>query len=303
MNNNRIDYENKSTKEDDFREAFNEVFIHNIKDEESENNSDEELRKPYYLIFKNKSNESFHESSNINIIINENNEEFKNENYTEKSMLSKKRNNDNSINNFSKINSVKKNEIKEKEIIFNIIKNRKITYRLDYYIKSIKESILTYLLNYGRNLIKNCNFGDNIRKYKFHMPNYKLYQGNPKEKDNREFLKKTIIEVFLDYNKNNDEGKRNQLFNKILIEKIYQKKDFPFSKEEQNLKNFFEMTIEEGIKMYYNNSFEFQEFKKNRTIKFYDRKFYIEKNRKFSLLERNGFIKLVNMPFYSKNQK
>ena len=135
------------------------------------------------------------------------------------------------------------------------------------------------------------------------MPNYKLYQGNPKEKDNREFLKKTIIEVFIDYDKNNDEGKRNQLFNKILIEKIYQKKDFPFSKEEQNLKNFFEMTIEEGIKMYYNNSFEFQIFKKNRTIKFYDRKFYVEKNRKFSLLEKNGFIKLVNMPFYSKNQQ
>ena len=46
MDKNNIDYKNKSTKEDDSREAFNEVFIHNLKDEESENNSDEELRKP-----------------------------------------------------------------------------------------------------------------------------------------------------------------------------------------------------------------------------------------------------------------
>ena len=62
------------------------------------------------------------------------------------------------------------------------------------------------------------------------------------------------------------------------------------------------MTIEKGIEMYYESE-EFNMFKNNKINQYYDEMFYNEKKRKFYLLEKNGFIKLVNMPFYSKFPK
>ena len=137
---------------------------------------------------------------------------------------------------------------------------------------------------------------------KLHMPNYKLYAGNPKEKDNRNFLKKTIKEVFMDYDKESEKGTGRQKDNEKLINKIYEKHKFPNYENESNLKDFFEMNIEKGIEMYYESE-EFEKFKNDETNQYYDKMFYNEKKRKFSLLEKNGFIKLVNMPFYSKNPK
>ena len=57
------------------------------------------------------------------------------------------------------------------------------------------------------------------------------------------------------------------------------------------------MTIEEGLELYYESE-QFKKFKARRIIKFYDSKFQKERNRNFSLLEKNGFIKLVKMPSY-----
>ena len=74
------------------------------------------------------------------------------------------------------------------------------------------------------------------------MSNSKKYQGNAKEKDNKEFIKKIIKEVF-------------------------------------------------------------QDFKKIRKIIFFDRQFFKEKYRTYSLLEKNGFLKLVNEPYYCHNPK
>ena len=65
------------------------------------------------------------------------------------------------------------------------------------------------------------------------------------------------------------------------------------------------MSIEEAIKNYYKST-EFNEFKKDRIIKYYDKMFYKERNRNLSLLkfdENNGFIKYAKMPFYSNFPK
>ena len=206
-------------------------------------------------------------------------------------------------NNFSIINKVKKNETGEKIFEINkILKTSPNIYRLDYYKKIFIKSFLNFLVNKGKELINNCNISEKIQKYKLHKPNYKLYAGNPKKKDNKLFLNKKIKEVFMDYDKKCEKGTSRQKRNEKLIEIIYKSIKFPISEQEENLINFFEMTIEKGIEMYYDSD-EFEQFKNNKTNKEYDKCFYKEKNRNFSLFEKNGFIRLVNMPFYSKVPK
>ena len=116
-------------------------------------------------------------------------------------------------------------------------------------------------------------------------------------------LKKKIIkEVFQDYDENEEEGTSRQRDNKYLIEKIYEIINFPSTAEQKALKDFLEMTIEKAIEKYYDSS-KFQDFKKIRKIIFFDRQFFKEKYRNYSLLEKNGFLKLVNEPYYCHNPK
>ena len=228
--------------------------------------------------------------------------------YNQKSLnssyLGKKHLDDSSLKSFPQINYVQKNVIKTKEKIFKINKCPKgekgAMYRLDYYKKLFITNYLNYLTDKGKTLIKNCHF--RFKNIKLHMPNYKLYGGNPKEKDNKEFLKKSIKQVFMDYDKTKDKGNSRQKDNEILINQIYKINNFPSSKEEIKLNEFFNMDIESGIKQYYKSE-EFQKLKEDETAQYFDKMFYLEKNRKFSLLEDFGFIRLVNMPFYSKNPK
>lgn len=110
----------------------------------------------------------------------------------------------------------------------------------------------------------------------------------------------------MDYDRDNDEGNANQIINEKLINKIYLKDNFPSNKEEETLKDFFEMSIEEALEKYYKKSSEFNEFQKDRIIKYYDKMFYKERNRNISLLkldENNGFITYAKMPFYSNCPK
>lgn len=218
------------------------------------------------------------------------------------SLIGRKRFSDNTLINFTPINIAKENEPKIKIFEINkICKNDQPVYRLDYYKKIFIKNFLNYLLDHGKKLIINCNFGKIFGYLKLHMPNYKLYAGNPKEKDNRNFLKKKIKEVFMDYDKTSEKGTGRQKDNEKLINKIYEKIQFP-SENEKILIEFFEMNIEKGLEMYYESE-EFQKFKDDETNQYYDKIFYKEKNRNFSLLEKNGFIKLVKMPFYSKYPK
>ena len=183
-----------------------------------------------------------------------------------------------------------------------IERNDKQKYRLDYYKKKFKKAFLKFLLNYGKKLISKCQFEEQP-KFKLHLPNYKLYSGNPREKDNKEFLKKSIKKVFMDYDKKTKKGTGRQIANEKFIKDIYSIKNFPSSIEEKALNDFFNMTIEDGIKLFYDNSEEFLKFKNKKEIQYYDKMFYREKKRNFSLLKTYGFIKLVNLPFYSNNPK
>ena len=234
----------------------------------------------------------------------------------ENNFLNKKRLIDDPINNnYNKIYLIEKNECKKKEdkMIFKINKTRKLVYRFDYYIKRFKTNLLQYLLEQLNLRYVKCfknkeNIGDKslfikFKNMKFHMPNKFEYQGYSKDKNNKEFIKKTIKEVFMDCDNNEDGGVSRQKNNKNLIENIYKIENFPFKKKLDDLKDFLDTTIENVIEEYYDSP-KFEKFKNERDIKFYDRKFYNEKYRNYSMLDKNnGFLKLVKEPSYCHNPK
>ena len=232
----------------------------------------------------------------------------------EKNFLNKKRLIDDSIN-YNKIYLIEKNECKKKEdkLIFKINKTSKLIYRFDYYIKKFKTNFLQYLLGQlnlrydkcfkNKENIENKSLFIRFKNMKFHMPNKFEYQGNSKDKNNKEFIKKTIKEVFMDCDNNEDGGVSRQKNNKNLIEKIYKIENFPFKKKLDDLKDFLDTTIENVIEEYYDSP-KFEKFKNERDIKFYDRKFYNEKYRNYSMLDKNnGFLKLVKEPSFCHNPK
>ena len=215
--------------------------------------------------------------------------------------LGTKRSRKSSSNDLSDISHQENKTNKNIFEINKVPKKGKYTYRLDDYKKKFIRNFLYYLLNKLRKLISDYIEGEmNL----LHMPNYKLYAGNPKEKDNREFLGKTIKEVFTDY-KGLKKGISRQKENEKLIKEILEgKKKFSSDTKKQDLFNFLDKSIEEGIKMYY-LSIEFDSFKNNEEIKYFDKMFFREKNRKFSLLKDdpfNGFIRLVYSPYYSNKE-
>ena len=296
-----ISISGKSTQEYD---AFNfyskEMFL--FPEEEKNNlnyktpNDDNNIFKIDENKFSNLMNEVF--SKGIN------NQELEESGIKEEYLLGKKNKQENlSLNNFSDINKVTKNEFKNKVFEINKIgKNEPPIYRLDYYKKIFIKNFLDFLVKRGKHLIIKCNISEKLQKLNLHKPNYKLYAGNPKEKDNKIFLSKKVKEVFMDYDKNCSKGTGRQKENEKLIKIIYGIIKSPNTEEEENLIDFFEMTIEKGIEIYYDSE-DFELFKNNETNQEYDKCFFKEKNRNFSLFEKNGFIKLVNMPFYSKNPK
>ena len=201
-----------------------------------------------------------------------------------------------------------------------IFVTNKLIYRHDYYIIAFKTDFLKFLKNKINYLINNISL---CGQHSIHSPNRKLYGGNPKEKDNREFIYKTVEEVFIDQgilkdkktensikvdkNKNND-GISRQKDNKKIINKIKEKiclAKFENSQKynEQSdaieiLTKFLKTKIRDVLDEYYDSK-QFEKFSSSSKIRYYDEEFKKERNRNFSLLEKNNFVKLVEMPFYS----
>ena len=200
---------------------------------------------------------------------------------------------------------------------FNIKNNEvgKIDYRFDYYKKDFLKSFIAYIQEKIQNLIINCHFCKKFGNTHIHMPNRKLYTGNTNEKDNKEFISKTIELVFKDYeideniNDNKDgfsrQKKNEELFNRIYAWyeslKIKKEKDIKYLEQYNNITKLIEYlnkTIDEVLDEYYDSG-KFDEFKSSEKIQYYDEKFKKERNRNFSLLDKGGFRQLVNIPFYS----
>ena len=221
--------------------------------------------------------------------------------------------------------NVKTNQKKKK---INDIKksNKNIKYRHDYYIMKFKTTLLKFLKNKLNKLIDNIKLCQKFGKHYIHTPNRQLYGGNPKEKDNREFIYKTVEDVFIAQDIQREEEKTDEnnideeeitnlqkeneiIFNKINNGICVNKSENSEKYKEQSdaieiLKDYLKKTIKEILDddEFYSSE-EFGEFRSLPQIKIYDNKFKEERNRNLSLLEKGNFVRLVEMPYYSNKNK
>jgi len=191
---------------------------------------------------------------------------------------------------------------KENKNLFNSISNPQKTqktnmnnsnqislYRQDYYIKQFKVQYSIWLRNILNS--KLIIFLDKIKSGKKNLKFYPLnsltFTANPKYKDNKIFLSmkiKEIIIVGIDGNRSSNQKKNKETIE--LVEKIGEQ----YNKNNEDIIEFLNMTMEQSMYLFYKSEL-FLKFKNSTQAKINDNQFYCEK--KFSLLENNGFIYLI----------
>ena len=138
------------------------------------------------------------------------------------------------------------------------------------------------------NALKNICFPD-YNKNNFSSPNYK-YTGNPKEKENYNFLSYKVKDILV-YGENKNKQNR-QYNNNLLIDFIEKNKAKAKDKicYEKLIFVLFQ-PLEKAIEDFYNDENEFEKINQDKKCLFYDK--YFKKETNFSLLEKNGFLKAV----------
>jgi len=188
---------------------------------------------------------------------------------------------------------------KESKNLFNSISNNQVInfknsetnniYRQDYYIKQFKVQYSIWLRNILN--LKLMSFLDKIKSgkknIKFYPLNSLTFTANPKYNDNKIFLSMKIKEILIvGINGNRSSNQKKNKENIELVEKMGEQ----YNNTNDDLIDFLNMTMEESIYMFYNSE-QFLKFKNSTQAKINDNKFFSEK--KFSLLENNGFIYLI----------
>ena len=192
-----------------------------------------------------------------------------------------------------------KEKEKESKNLFNSIPNNQVIniknsetnniYRQDYYIKQFKVQYSIWLRNILN--LKLMSFLDKIKSgkknIKFYPLNSLTFTANPKYNDNKIFLSMKIKEILIvGINGNRSSNQKKNKENIELVEKMGEQ----YNNTNEDLIDFLNMTMEESIYMFYNSE-QFLKFKNSTQAKINDNKFFSEK--KFSLLENNGFIYLI----------
>ena len=221
------------------------------------------------------------EYKKLKIIIFQKKNEFKKEKKTElKALEGAKNNRSNTFD--SNDNSPKRFTSKSQ---FNNSLN--ILYRKDAYYKFFKVNFGRYITT-KMNILKNKSFPF-YSKNNFSSPNYK-YTGNPKEKDNFNFLSFTIKELLI-YGK--DKLKYNRQYNNEKL--IIFMEDNESRAEDKNaykeMMQFLNNTLEEAMMQFYNEEEEFDKIKNDSKAINFDR--YYRRETGISLLEKYGFLEAI----------
>ena len=181
-----------------------------------------------------------------------------------------------------------KGEINLRKNIFICEKDKKDKlYRKDAYFKHFKAIFVKYLKN-KLNYLKDKCFPIFMLN-KFSTPNYR-FTGNAKQIDNYNFLSWTIKEILI-YNEN-EKSENRQYNNKLLIEYIEKNE-----KKAKDKKSYHELLIYLNNKLenayieFYGNKNEFDKLQRDKDCIFYDK--YFKKETGMSLLEKNGFLKVI----------
>ena len=124
------------------------------------------------------------------------------------------------------------------------------------------------------------------------------YTGNPKEKDNYHFLSFKVKDL-LSYGK--DEKIKNRQYNNELIIKYIEKNE-KISKDKKvyyELIQFLNDTVENEINKFYRNKKIIEFLNKDLRCLFFD--LHFKKETGISLLEKNGFIKILTKQYKFNN--
>lgn len=166
--------------------------------------------------------------------------------------------------------------------------------RVDYAIKQFKVYSCKFLKEYGNQLIKECNFKNNLKKLKLFSPSYKYFTGNSNEKENKMFLDFTVEEIFSYPKDKSKKDNRLQQKNKDIIKKFidYIEETYPKEVPEpfRKLQNFFRMTYRDIIVLFYDSE-QFIDYSSDPKTQFLDEQF--TKSKGFSLMEKSSFFKLM----------
>ena len=190
-------------------------------------------------------------------------------------------------------------QLKEKKI-FGLKSETKseILPRIDYAIKNFKVNAVKFIKNKGNELIKKCKFKGELKKTKLFSPSNKYFTGIPNEKENKKFLGLTLAEVFSYPNEDFGKDNRLQQSNKKAIQKmkdtINEQDEIP--EECQDLLDFFEMTFEDAIILFYKSE-QFLTYKETEKAKYLDSQFI--KVKGFSLFECNSFVSMLKHGAYN----
>jgi hypothetical protein len=167
------------------------------------------------------------------------------------------------------------------------VSNQKI-YRNDYLIKKFKVSCFSdYSKDELNHLLRECKFAKELKINKIYGPNNLAFTSIDNLKKNKEFLPLKISNIFSMQNGNGQyQIKNEENFNTILNSKNQAGNIEAY----EELVNFLNLTVEEVINKYYDSQ-EFENFKSKSEIIAADNAFFKEK--KFSLLQNGGFIRLI----------
>ena len=210
------------------------------------------------------------------------------------------------IENNSTGENTKINKNNINKLIFGVKGEKKIEPRIDYAIKNIKVSISKFMIRYGNELIKKCNFQNRLKKVKLFSPSYNYFTGNSNIKDNYVFLNFTVEQI-LTYpdkiEKNPKKSNRLQMQNKDIIKDIedHIEDKYPEEKPEkyQEMINFFRMSYENIVSLFYKSN-EFKDYSSSQKTQKLDEQFV--KAKGFSLMENNGFIRLMKNDYKKTNK-
>ena len=170
--------------------------------------------------------------------------------------------------------------------------SKKISRRIDYGKKYFKTRFSAFLKNHANRLIQMSCLPKNL-KQNISSPNSLSFTSNVKDSDNLAFLSFTVQEIFF-YSKEGNKCKNSlQIKNQKKIENIMNfiencENDEKFEK----IYTFFKMRLEDAYELFYESE-EFRKYAGNSKVIEQDKE-YKAQNR-ISLLEKNGFIKMIKM--------
>ena len=200
---------------------------------------------------------------------------------------------------------------KQKEISFNVKKTNytsqeneqlnpvkvqpdttNIAKRIDYCKKYFKTNFVKFLKRHCNKLIQSSCLPKEL-KQNISSPNSLSFTGNTNDADNVAFLDFSVQKIFCYYKEGNKGKNSLQIKNQKKIGDIM---NFIENCEDESkyekISSFFKMSLENAYELFFESD-DFKNYTKDSKSIYLDKEFKIQKG--FSLLEKNGFLKMIKM--------